>query len=81
MAAENNVVDLYLMCKMIHAFYLNEYETVKEIYATLKEIVFEVNKKTIITHYLCRVYESENKKRILPCLSSKFRPVTTIIGI
>ncbi len=62
MAAENNVVDLYLMCKMIHAFYLNEYETVKEIYATLKEIVFEVNKKTIITHYLCRVYESENKK-------------------
>lgn len=62
MAAENNVVDLYLMCKMIHAFYLKEYETVKEIYATLKEIVFEINKKTIITHYLCRVYESENKK-------------------
>ncbi len=62
LAAEGNVVDLYFICELIHAFYGGRYEKVEENAATLKEIVFEVNKKTIFTHYLCRVYEAQGRE-------------------
>lgn len=62
LTAESDVGELYLMGEMMHAFYAGQYEKVKEIYDTLSKAIFEVNKKTMIVHYLCRVYEAQGRE-------------------
>ncbi len=52
--------NLFSILKLVNSFYANYYEQVKDLYNYLIPSTINTSILTIITYYMCRVYEAEN---------------------
>ncbi|MEL7571059.1 MAG: hypothetical protein AAGU14_10955, partial [Eubacteriaceae bacterium] len=63
---------IFLVAKFINAFNAANYVLAKELYGQLLPFAFNNSIKTIISYYICKIYEMEgNKERITEIINDK----------